>query len=89
MFVYQSSVEYYAYQTVLKIIESAVISDSIAGSDNKGVDNEVGEESDQFELDSGQVRTLDLDIKDGVGLRFFIKCMISGLSSPWKNKLPL
>ena len=75
------------------IMESVVISDSETGSDNKGGDNEElknrGEESIQFELDSGQVRTLDHDIKDDVGLRFFIKCMISGLPSPWKNKLPL
>ena len=43
-------------------MESVVISDSETGSDNKGGDNEElknrGEESIQFELDSGQVRKL-------------------------------
>ena len=56
----QSSVEDQALQTAIyKIMESVVISDSERGSENKGGDNEElvkGEESDQFELDSGQVR---------------------------------
>ena len=57
----QSSVEDQALQTAIyKIMESVVISDSERGSENKGGDTEElvkGEkESDQFELDSGQVR---------------------------------
>ena len=47
-------------------MDSLIISDSETGSDNKGGDNEElatrGEESEQFELDSGQVRKLALII---------------------------
>ena len=47
-------------------MESVVTSDSITGSDNNKSDNEKmenrKEESDQFGLDSGQVRNLLLSI---------------------------
>ena len=63
----ESSVEYQTSQSApLKIMDSLIISDYETGSDNNGGDNEElpkrRAESDQFELDRGQVRKVALAI---------------------------